>query len=391
VLGLSKKIIASLRKSSHRLPKRWYRVANESFEIARGYASNLSSSSRQIRKRQNELLSENYQQDTKKLIIFLAPGIDLVNGGVMSVVSLFEETRRLKKIHQSESILCSYPSDPALLNYSRFKNDCLLYDFSSVLNYFGNLESLIIHVPEHYIYRFNLFISKNNCVRLNKIKYVQINILIQNWDFLPSNRYIQPLKKLGRLTATTAHSKYSTLELRNRLGFPLHKLSVYVSSEQYVRKSYTQKANLMIVSPDDHPRKKEILHLIMTELPDLHVKIIQGMTYDQYKQTISSAKWALTFGEGLDGYFVEPVFSGAISFSVYRKEYFTKEFQPLRTVYPSYDLLKEKICADIRELDNPAEYQPYQQKQYQLCAKEYNHANYIKNLELFYEGKYTYP
>ena len=120
------------------------------------------------------------------------------------------------------------------------------------------------------------------------------------------------------------------------------------------------------------------------------IKIIQNMTYEQYKQTISRAKWALTFGEGLDGYFVEPVFSGAISFSVYRPEFFTKEFQPLRTVYASYDVLTEKICSDIKELDNAVEYELYHRRQFELCANEYNHANYVRNLELFYGGKYTY-
>ncbi len=389
-MNLSEKMFAFLKKSSHRLPKRWYRVVNESFEITRGYVSNISSNSRQIKKRQSELLQQNYRKDTKKLIIFLTPGVDLVYGGVMSIASLFEETKHLKQIHESESILCTYPSDPTLLKYTKFKNNNCLFDFSQVLTYFNNLESLIIHVPEHYIYRFNLFITKRNRSQISKIKNVQINILIQNWDYLPSNKYIQTLRKLGKLTSTTAHSKYSTIELRNRLGFPLHKLSVYVSPEQYSKKLYGEKENLLIVSHDPHSRKREILHFIRRELPDLQIQIIQNMTYEQYKQTISRAKWALTFGEGLDGYFVEPVFSGAISFSVYRPEYFTKEFQPLRTVYINYDVLKEKICSDIRQLDNQAEYDLYQRQQFELCAKEYNHANYVKNLELFYRGKYTY-
>ena len=389
-MNLSKKMVAYLKKSSHRLPKRFYRVANESFEVTRGCLSTISSNSKQTKKRQSELLQQNYWKDTKKLIIFLTPGVDLVNGGVMSISSLFEETKRLKQIHESESILCTYPSDPALLKYTKFKNNNFLYDFSQVLTYFNNLESLIIHIPEHYIYRFNLFITNKNRSQLRKIKNVQINILIQNWDYLPSNKYIQALQKLGTLTSTTAHSKYSTLELRNRLGFPLHKLSVYISPEQYSKKPYGEKENLLIVSPDVHSRKTEILSLIHRELPELQIKIIQNLTYEQYKQTISKAKWALTFGEGLDGYFVESVFSGAISFSVYRPEFFTKDFQQLRTVYCSYDVLAAKICDDFRHFGNSKTFNDYQQQQFDLCAKEYKHANYVKNLELFYQRKYTF-
>jgi hypothetical protein len=379
-----------LKKASHRLPKRFYRIANEAFEATRGYVSSIESNSKEIKKMQSELLQQYYRKDTKKLIIFFTPGVDLVNGGVMSIASLFEETKHLKQIHESESILCTYTSDPALLKYTKFKNNNFLFDFSQVLTYFSNLEALIIHIPEHYIYRFNLFITNSNRLQLSKIKNVQINILIQNWDYLPSNKYIQGLGKLGKLTATTAHSKYSTLELRNRLGFPLHKLSVYVSPEQYSRKSYGEKENLLIVSPDPNSRKKEILNLIHRELPELQIKIIQNMTYEQYKQTISRAKWALTFGEGLDGYFVESVFSGAISFSVYKPEYFTQAFRPLRTIYADYDILKEKICSDIMKLDDSAEYELYQRQQFELCAIEYNHVNYVRNLELFYRRKYTY-
>jgi hypothetical protein len=352
--------------------------------------SNISSSSRQIRRRQSELLQQNYRKDAKKLIIFLTPGVDLVNGGVLSIASLFEETKRLKQVHQSESILCTYPSDPALLKYTKFENNNFLYNFSQVLAYFNNLEALIIHIPEHYIYRFNLFITNKNRLQLGKIKNVQINILIQNWDFLPSNKYIRAMGKLGRLTSTTAHTKYSTIELRNRLGFPLHKLSVYVSPEQYSRRPYGEKENLLIVSPDVHSRKTEILSLIHHKLPELQIKIIQKMTYEQYKQTILRAKYALTFGEGLDGYFVEPVFSGAISFSIYRPEFFTKEFQPLRTVYSNYDVLAKNICSDFKYFDNPEAFNAFQEQEFDLCAKEYNHVNYVKNLELFYKSKYTF-
>ena len=77
----------------------------------------------------------------------------------MSIASLFEETKRLKQIHESESILCTYPSDPALLKYTKFESNNFLFDFSQVLTYFNNLDALIIHIPEHYIYRFNLFIT----------------------------------------------------------------------------------------------------------------------------------------------------------------------------------------------------------------------------------------
>jgi hypothetical protein len=389
-MGLSEKSFEFFKKFSHRFPKSLFRLANESFEVTRGYLSSINSNSKVIKKTQRQLLQKNFARNTKSLTIFLTPGIDMVNGGILSITSLFEETKRLKYLHGSEVILCTYPSDPHLLKYTKFKNNNPLYNFSDVLRFFSNIDNLLIHVPEHFIYRFSWFTSKADRAILSQINNVQINVMIQNIDYLPSNRTILRLQKLGKLTSTTAHSKYSTIELKNRLGFPLHQLSVYVSPEQYYFRKFREKENLMIVSPDQHPRKKEILKLVEKELPLLKIKIIKNLTYEEYKETISRAKWALTFGEGLDGYFVETIFSGGIGFSVYNAKYFTKEFGSLRTVYGSYAILIQNLCKDILELDDEKAYSVYQNRQFDLCSKRYDYRNYLKNLEAFYKGEYTY-
>lgn len=389
-MSLSEKSFEVFKKSSHQFPRRLFRLVNESFEVTRGYVSSISTTSKVIKKTQRKLLQENFVQDTTKLIIFLTPGIDIVNGGILSVTSLFEETKRLKHVHDSEVILCTYPSDPSLLKYTKFKNNNTLFNFSETLSFFKNLNNLIIHIPEHFIYRFYWFISKTDKTILSKIKNVQINILIQNIEYLPSNKNIMKLRKFGKLTSTTAHSKYSTRELRNRLGFPLHKLSVFISPEQYYLRKYSEKENLMIVSPDRHPERTEILQLIKNDLPSLKMMVIKNMTYEEYKQAISKAKWALTFGEGLDGYFLETIFSGGISFSVYNSKFFTADFRSLRTVYESYETLAHRIVRDIVELDREKDYVDYHNRQFELCKNLYDYKTYVKNLEDFYRGEYTY-
>jgi hypothetical protein len=248
----------------------------------------------------------------------------------------------------------------------------------------------MIHIPEYYISQFVRALSIRDYLRLNKIKVLHFNIMIQNIRLLSPQDDINKIKKLGKLTCTTAHEKYSTLEMQRKLGVPLHKLSTYVSPEKYDRKGYVEKEDLMIVSYDEHPRKAEVLGLIAKCLPHLKIQIIKNLTYEEYKKVISRAKWALTFGEGLDGYFVETVFSGGISFSVYNPTFFTEDFKPLRTVYDNYDALTKKICLDIKDINNETAYSDYQTKQYNLCKKHYKYERYIKNLELFYKGKYTY-
>jgi hypothetical protein len=182
---LPEKFFDYLKQSSHRLPPGFFRVVNEGFEVARGCVSSISSISDNIKKVQFDILKKHFDPDVKSLIIFLTPGIDMVNGGILSINSLFKETKRLKGVHGYESVLCTYPSDPPLLRYSNFKNNAVLFDFHLALSYFKKLENLLIHVPEHFVYRFYWFMSQKDRVILKNIKNVQINITIQNLDYLP--------------------------------------------------------------------------------------------------------------------------------------------------------------------------------------------------------------
>lgn len=372
------------------VPKRLIEPIYDAFEIMRRRALSMSLESLKIRNYQKKLLEKNYSQNTRKLIIFLTPGFDLVNGGILSVSSIFEETKRLKHIHGAETLLCTYPGDPPLLKYSQFENDNILFCFSHAISYFSKLEHLLIHIPENIIPQFLWSISCNDYLGLRKISSKQINILIQNIEYLPSMKKISKLRNLGELTCTTAHKKYSTIALRNKLGFPLHHLSVFVSPEKYYRRKYNEKEDLMIISPDSNQRKKAIINSLAQQFPQLKIQIIENLKYEEYKRTISKAKWALTFGEGLDGYFVETIFSGGISFSIYNPAFFTKDFKSLRTVYDNYNTLTEQICLDIKNLDNERDYTHYQNRQYELCRKYYGYEEYVKNLELFYKGEYTY-
>jgi len=343
-----------------------------------------------VRLSQNKLIRENYTPDTRKLIVFLTLGRDIVNGGILSISSICEESTKLKHLHEAEVIMCTIPGEPSLLKYTKFNNKNYIYRFSQVLSYFSDLQTLMIHIPEHFVGQFLGNLSERDFSRLEKIKEVHFNIMLQNIDLLSPPRCIEELKRLGKVTGTTAHERYSTLEIRNKLGFPLHKLSVFISPERYNKKEFNEKENLIIVSHDKHPQKSEILNLIARQLPQLRIQVVQDLSYEEFKRVISRARWTLTFGEGLDGYFIETIFSGGVSLAVYNSRFFTEDFKSLRTVYDSYETLSSRICVDMKELDNETAYTDYQNKQYDLCCKYYKYEEYIKNLELFYKGQYTY-
>lgn len=343
-------------------------------------------------KEQKRLLKKNYNPYSEKLIIFLTSGYDIINGGILSISSIYQETEKLKKIHRAESLLCTPPGDPILLKYTEFRNENYIYEFSELLSYFRSPKSIMIHIPEYVCGQFLDNLSEKDWKILEKTEDLRINVMIQNIEIALER--LSDIKRLSqrfaKVTGTVAHEKYSNKTMRRKFGFPIHKLSTYVSPEQYNKKSYKEKEDILIVSPDEHPLKQKILKMLKKTFPQIKIQIIQEMGYEEYKEIISCAKWALTFGEGLDGYFVEHIFSGGISFSVYNSEFFTEDFKHLKTVYSSYEKLIIQMPYDMMNLSNEKDYNNYQKEQYNLCTSYYKYNEYLKNLELFYKEDYTF-
>jgi hypothetical protein len=351
-----------------------------------------------IRKRQNHLLTQNYDSAITRLIVFLVPGSDWatgrdkISGGVLSIASLYGETRAIESVHQSKLIMCTFPLDHLLLRHTNFENDIDVYRFSQLKVYFRNLKELTLHIPEFLVEHFGHTTSSADKHFLKGIPSLQINILNQNIKLMPSREVIDSLKSFTQnITVTTAHKKYCTRALREAYGVPLHFFSTFASPESYVFRSYAQKENLLLLSPDDAEKNRQVFELLKRAIPDLQTRVISGLTYDAYKELIGRAKWSITFGEGLDFYFIEPVFSGSVSFAIYNEDFFTPDFQELETVYNSFEELLKRITTDIRRLDNEVEFDAYQRQQFDLCATYYSIGQYRRNIEAFYKGEYTLP
>jgi hypothetical protein len=350
-----------------------------------------------IAKKQNICIKNKFSKSTKKIIIFFVPGalldtgIDNISGGVLSIASLYEETKKLEKIHQSKCLMCTFPLEYLLLKHTRFENDITVYRLDLILKYFTDIEDLIIHIPEIFVHEFEIRLNKFEKYSLNKISNLHINILNQNIRLMPSKNEIDILRKYSKnITITTAHSKYSTLFFRNLYGVPLHFFSTFASPENYINTSYKQKKNLLLLSPDNAIKNSEIIQIIAQKLPHIKTQVIQNLKYDEYKELICEAKWCLTFGEGLDFYFIEPVFSGGVGFAIYNEQFFTSDFKAINTIYNDYDKVIQNIVDDILYLDNEESYNALQQQQFNLCSKYYSYKNYKKNIELFYQGDYTF-
>lgn len=348
-----------------------------------------------IREKQNQQIKQ-FDSNTKKIILFLISGADYdsgkdkISGGIISIVSFCEESKKLKSFHGAEVVMSTFPGEHLLTKHSSFRNDTDVFRFSQLQDYFREVNEAVVHVPEFLCLHFIKLWETGALKWLKHIAKVHVNVLNQNVRLMPGATDIKRLKEIvHRVTVTTAHQQYCNKHFRDLLGVPIHKLSVWISPEKYQFKSYQEKENLIVVSPDVHPEKEKVMKEL-SKVPGLKIEVIQNLTYEQYKEKISFARWTLTFGEGLDGYFIEPIFSGAIGFAVYNNEFFTSDFFALPTVYDSMEILKEKIIGDIDRLNNAADFRKYQQEQFAICAKHYSEETYKHNIELFYKRQYTY-
>jgi hypothetical protein len=308
----------------------------------------------------------------------------------MTIASLYRESLALRHLHRAKVVLCALPGDPPLFKYSWFDNSDYILDLESVLKRCPGLDYLLLHMPAYAVDQVFDWLNSSSVTLLRNVKDIHLNILLQSIDNI-QGKNVSGLKRFGKVTCTTAHESYTNLATREAMGVPLHRLSTCNGPEFYTRSGYPDKEPLLIVSPDPHPLKEQVLELIAQALPELRIQIIQDISYEEFKEVIRRAKWSLGFGEGLDGYFLELILSGGVAFAVFNDRFFTPPFAKLETVYPSWEVLMERMPADLRRLDEPVAYNRCWRQAYDLASDLYNPERFRENLRMFYRGEYTFP
>jgi len=325
----------------------------------------------------------------RRLIVFLTPGFDGPSGGIISIASIYRESAAIRRLHQSRVAICTIPGEPPLLKYTWFKNRNYLLDLETLLNRCKYLEYLLIHIPEYAVNQMSDWLGSHRS-KLENIKEVHLNVMVQHIDIMRSQD-LNGLARFGKVTCTTAHEAYTNAATRDALGVSLHRLSCCNGPERYTLTDYTQKQALLIVSHDEHPLKETVILAIKRECPELEIQVIQNLTFEEYLAVVQRAKWSLTFGEGLDSYFCDPVFCGGVSFAVFNERFFTSQFAKLETVYPSWEVLMEKLTADLKRLDEPEAYKRCWKQAWDLLDDLYSTERFRENLRSFYRGEYTFP
>lgn len=354
------------------------------------------------KKIKNQYFIENYTE-TKRLIMFFVPdGTYRVSGGILSICSIYRIVKELKEIHNCDVIASYLPNKKDFdYKYRNFENEMIIYNFSEVSRKIKNLEYIQVHIPEIMIAGFKDKQAKYNLFYdyLKNIPIRDLNILNQNDLFVPKIEYIDFIKsKFNFSTMTIAHKQYAKIEKRKEYNLPLHLLSPWLNPVPYRVRSYEEKENLIIYSPDKiqwipnkcELSKTEIINALKSKLPNYKFVEIYDIKYDDYKELASKAKFAITFGEGLDGYFTETIFSGGVSFAVYNEFFFTEEYKNLNTLFKSFNELNDNIVDKIISLDNSIEYNIQHQEIAAIVNKTYS-LNHLENdLIEFYTKKYDF-
>jgi glycosyltransferase involved in cell wall biosynthesis len=343
-----------------------------------------------IRQLQDKRIKDQFNKSSSHLILFLVPERDAVTGGLMSICSIATVTNALKMIHNSDVIVATIPHRKTFANYSSFDTEHDIFRFSQVPKYFSKLTNLIIHVPEVHLKNFLEQLEPEQISWLQNIDQLRINILNQNNTYLPRPQTVDLLRYLTNdLTMTCAHKKYCVPQLRTAYDMPVHWLSAS-NLVNYHYRGYEQKENLLAYSSDKNEFSSAIINRIQESIPGLKTQKIEKLSYDQYRELISQAKWTISFGEGIDGYFIEAIRCGAIPFAAYNPTFFDEAYEGLPNIYDSYHDMLENIVRDIQSWDNPTDFSIFNDKLRAIDRREYDDEVYKKNVQLYYEGKFTY-
>lgn len=339
---------------------------------------------------QDKRLKEQYNAASKKLIIYVLPENDGIGGGVMSICSIARVSRSLKELEDATIILATVPSFHTFENYDSFDAGFDVFRFEQLHTYFTNMEEIMVHLPEVFIGRFWLNMSVDSLEWLRSARKLRVNILNQNIALMPRPEFIERIRPFGGdWSMTCAHYRYCTRQIRTSYDMPVHMLSTS-NLVNYEYRSYDQKENLLVYSCDDSPYKQQVLECIKKNFPEIKMIEIKNMKYEKYLDTISKAKWMITFGEGVDGYFLESVRCGAISFAVRNKFFFDYRFDTVPTIYDSYSQMIERIADDMKMYDNVNDYTKINDSMRTLDLRVYNDNEYKENIRQFYLDDFTF-
>ena len=333
-------------------------------------------------------------KNAKKMILFLIPSPDstMLNGGIMSIFSLCEMSR---KINANTTCIISTPPHCkyTYAKNDKFMNDEDIYRFSQIVDNAKNLDEMILHISDYYADDFYKDLKKKDIKFLKSIKNLHINIMNQNIELMPEPEQLKDLYKLtNNITQTIAHDRYATQEICDKWQIPTHLFSVNIDIGKYKAYPFEEKEKIIVLSPDENEHKAKIVENLKQKLSDWSLITVNNMTFTEYMDLISRAFFTITFGEGMDGYFGQPQYVNSMGFAVYNDNFFPDEsWKNLKNVYLSYDEMLDNIVSDIKRYsENKNEYEHIIEEFIDKNSKIYQFSKFEDNLKRFYKQEYDF-
>lgn len=347
----------------------------------------------EARRIQREAFAREQYGRRRKLVIFLIPGIQTVTGGGLQIFSLNRLSREYFKGSDTDSLICWLPGEG--WQYHRFEgfdNDVTVFPLDMVLESCAPDCELLFHLPEYAAERFCNVFGWECLARVGAKHNLTVNVLEQNIEVMPNPHFFKQLSDhVPHVSSTVGSTPWATDGERRRLGIPLHLLPTWYYPDDAPWQPYESKQNLMIVSPDENPNRDLVLDAVRAALPDLRIQVIWGLKYEQYLELERKAKWSITFGEGLDGYFYGPAFRGGVPFGVRNVTFDLPGLEDKRTIYESYEAMAGRIVEDIRALDSKDVYEAYNRSLRGPIAEEFGPGRTSQALIDYYRGEWTLP
>lgn len=327
-------------------------------------------------------------------IIYFNVAVDTIGGGMLSINRFIDRSIDKFQDTNTKILLSGLPLSNPEVKYTMFDSQLNMFHFDEILASIYP-EKLILNIPEYYLPDFIHNLKEKHKKWLHSIPYLHINIMNQNHDYFPERAYFEHCKiYTDKVTITTAHKEYTTQEIADDVDCPIKLLTPFLP--KFYRTPYQEKEKIIAISPDellvDGVSKKDItLEYLRKNLNDYKIIIINNISLEEYKRLISKAMFTITFGEGYDGYYIEPFLSNSISFAIYNTTFFPEQFKKAPTVYESYEKFMKNIVDDIKILEKNYDlYKEYSDQSEKMIKEITNDEISLQNLEDFYNDKYDY-
>lgn len=322
----------------------------------------------------------------KSLVVFCVPEKTAISGGILSIFNIAKTSR----LFNENVVIATVPAKRTYARNLTFRNDEIVYRFVQFLDIADKLDSLIVHIPEYAVEMFYNNLTQKQRVKLAQVKNLQINIMNQNIDLMPDVSVVNKLREFtNNVTQTIGHHAYATQEICDKYQTPVTLVPAYIDLSTYKPTAWKDKENLIAYSNDENEYKEAVLAKIREELPEYKLIEINKMTFDEYMETITRAKFTITFGEGFDAYLCQPFYVGSIGVGVYNDRFFpSKDWLGLENVFESYQDLLDNFENFVKN----AEMNITEINRHFLEYNDnlYSWDDYKKRIESFYKKNYSY-